>query len=304
MAEQKNTAVAVNKEITNSVLTKVKAFESRGEIYFPTDYTPENALKSAQLVLAETVDRNKNSVLAVCTPTSIANALLSMVIQGLNPDKKQCYFIAYGTKLTLMRSYFGSIAVAKRVDETIEDIVSEVVYEGDVFEFEKKRGKTIITKHEQKLENMNKTKIVAAYCNVLYLDGGENATIMTFADIKQSWKQSVMNPVDAKGNITSNSVHDKFTEEMCKRTVTNKACKPIINSSDDRNLVARFAKESDEENAVISAQAEVDENANGEFLETPFVEVGKDKVDTGTGEIMSDEEKAEIIKQETHDAGF
>jgi recombination protein RecT len=38
-------------------------------------------------------------VLQACTRDSIANALLDMAVQGLNPAKKQGYFIAYGKQL-------------------------------------------------------------------------------------------------------------------------------------------------------------------------------------------------------------
>ena len=35
-------------------------------------------------------------------------------LQGLEVDKKQCYFIVYGDKLTMFRSYYGDVAVAKK----------------------------------------------------------------------------------------------------------------------------------------------------------------------------------------------
>ncbi len=65
--------------------------------------------------------------------TSISNALLDMVIQGLSPAKKQCYFIKYGNKVQLMRSYFGTMAVLDRVTGGA-DITPVVVRAGDEFE--------------------------------------------------------------------------------------------------------------------------------------------------------------------------
>ncbi len=56
-----------------------------------------------------------------------------MVIQGLSPAKKQCYFIKYGNKVQLMRSYFGTMAVLDRVTGGA-DITSVVVRQGDEFE--------------------------------------------------------------------------------------------------------------------------------------------------------------------------
>jgi len=128
----------VDKNVADFVLSKIQKLQSNGEIYFPNNYSPENALKSAWLKLQETKDKNDKPVLQSCTQISIANALLNMVVQGLNPMKNQCYFIPYGNQLTLMRSYFGSIAVAKQFGE-IEDITAEVIYEGDSVETEIRR---------------------------------------------------------------------------------------------------------------------------------------------------------------------
>ena len=93
--------LAVRKETIDIVTARVREFQNKGELYFPSNYVPENALKSAWLTIQETEDKNRKPALEVCTKESIANALLSMVIQGLNPDKKQCYFIVYGNKLQL-----------------------------------------------------------------------------------------------------------------------------------------------------------------------------------------------------------
>jgi recombination protein RecT len=260
-------ALAVKKETVDIVADKVRAFQNNGELFFPKNYVPENALKSAWLIIQETVDKDKKPVLDTCTKESIANSLLSMVVQGLNPDKKQCYFIAYGNKLTLQRSYFGSIAVAKSANEDVEDIYFDVVYKDDEFEYSKRRGKTVVTKHVQKLENVCKNKIIAAYACVAYKDGKEDTTIMTLDEIKAAWKMSKMYPVDANGNIKAGSTHDKFMADMCLKTAINKACKFVINSSDDRNLVVKFAKETAGEIAEARVGQEIAENANREVVD-------------------------------------
>jgi recombination protein RecT len=270
MAEQN--VQLVKRETIDIVTAKVKQFQNNGELFFPANYSPENALKSAWLQLQEVVDRNQKPALQVCTKESIANSLLSMVVQGLNPDKKQCYFIVYGNKLQLQRSYFGSMAVAKAVNPDVEDIIADVVYEGDEFEYSKVRGRNIVTKHVQKLENVQKDKIIAAYCIVVYRSGKEESTIMTMDEIKQSWKQSKMNPVDDKGNLKVGGTHEKFTAEMCKKTVINRACKPIINSSDDSNILARFAKQEYADIAEAEAEDEIAEYANSEAIDIEFTE--------------------------------
>lgn len=268
-----NNALVVKKETVDIVLEKIKAFQNTGELVFPKNYIPENALKSAWLIVQETVNRDKKPVLDACSRESISNALLSMVIQGLNPNKNQCYFIAYGQKLNLQRSYFGSMVVAKTINEDIEDIFGDVVYEADEFEYSKVRGKNVITKHIQKLQNVNKSKIVAAYATILYFSGKEESVIMTLDQIKQAWKQSPMNPITEDGKIKSGSTHDKFMADMCIKTVINKACKPIINSSDDRNLVARFAKATDDEFTESRVENTIAQNANKEVIDIVPTEV-------------------------------
>ncbi len=128
--EKPKTAIAVapmdERTIADSVMGKLAKFQERREIQFPKDYSVANALKSAYLTLLETKDSSKNPVLEKCSKESIANALLKMVIQGLSPAKAQCYFIAYGTTLTMMQSYQGKIAIAKRV-AGIKDVVANVI---------------------------------------------------------------------------------------------------------------------------------------------------------------------------------
>ena len=282
MANNNQTTLAlVKKDTVDIVLSKVRQFQGNGELCLPANYSAENAMKSAWLLLQETVDRNQKPALEVCTRDSIANSLLDMVVQSLNPSKKQCYFIVYGNKLQLQRSYFGTMHVAKSVDSNIVDIVSDVVYADDEFEYEKVRGKTIITKHKQKLSNIDKSKIVAAYCTIIYKDDKESSTIMSFDDIKQAWKQSKMSPITDKGDIKSGTTHDKFTTEMAKKTVSNRACKVVINSSDDSNLIIRSYDSSDEEHEA-RVEAEVQQNANTVVID----------VDEVTGEVINKQEES------------
>lgn len=288
----------IKKDTVDVVAAKIRQFQERGELQLPPNYSAENAMKAAWLALQEVVDKNGKPALEVCTRSSIANALLKMVIQGLNPAKNQCYFTVFGNKLVLMRSYFGSIHVAKSVNKNIEDIVGEVVYDGDEFEFEKFRGKTRITKHKQKLENIEKNKIKAAYATVIYKDkdGREDESIvMTIDEIKQAWKQSPMHPVDEKGNIKAGTTHEKFTAEMCKKTVINRICKPIINGSDDSNIVAWAAKRTQEDLIEAEVEEEIEENANSEMLDIDY-EVAEEEEENSTEEDTAEDEPAEEEK--------
>lgn len=113
----------VKRDTVDVVAEKVRQFQERGEIHFPANYSPENAMKSAWLLLQTVQDKNYKPALETCTKDSIANSLLDMVVQGLNPAKKQGYFIVYGTKLTFQRSYFGTMAVTKMLQELLTSML-------------------------------------------------------------------------------------------------------------------------------------------------------------------------------------
>lgn len=281
-SKKEETALAIPQaNITDEVLVKIQKFERNGQIFFPNNYSPENALKNAWLKLQEVKDKNNNLALDVCTKPSIANSLLNMVIQGLNPMKNQCYFIPYGNQLTMMRSYFGSIAVAKQFGE-IEDITAEVIYQDDEVETDIENGKTIITKHKRKFGNVNKTQIIGAYATIIYKETTNKkneSLIMTKEQIDNSWKKSKLNPAD------KNSTHSIYTEDMCKRTVINKICKYYINSKDDSNLnlLKEAFESSDEDMREAEITYEIQENAN------------KTVIDVETGEIQ--EETATIVEE-------
>jgi len=289
--QQGERGLPVKNETIDAVSNRIKVLQNSGELHFPPDYSPQNALKSAWLILQNVVDRNQKPALQVCTTASIYNALLDMVITGLNPAKAQGYFIVYGNQLVFQRSYFGTQALAKRVNSDIEDITAVVVYKGDEFEYRLSKGKRIVSRHIQKLENINSKNIVAAYCEVYNHEGEIIASdIMTMDEIKKAWAMSKIKPITEKGDIKKGSTHDEFTEEMCKRTIINRTCKPIINSSDDKHLklAASRSEVVRTENAI---EEEIEEHANQDFIDV-------DEVKETSGQ---EEPREEQAKEDTPD---
>lgn len=268
----------VKTNVVDEVAVRVQQFIQQGALNLPVGYSAPNALKSAWLVLQGTMTRDKQPALSVCTKGSIANALLDMTVQGLNPAKKQCYFIAYGKELVCQRSYFGTMAVAKMVDPTIEEIVAGIIYEGDQFEYSIVRGKEVITAHKQSFENKEKGIIRGAYCTIYYQGERQDTTIMTIQEIHQAWKQSQMNPFDDKGNVKVTSTHGKFTGEMAKKTVINRACKPIINASDDASILGASLRRSDEVSVDYTVQQSISANANQEMIDLEMPETTEPEV--------------------------
>lgn len=271
-----NQLALVKKDVVDVVTDRVMAMTQGGQLVLPPNYAVQNSLKSAWLILQATKDKDGKLALQVCTKDSIANALLDMCVQGLNPAKKQGYFIPYGNQLTFQRSYFGTIAVAKQM-AGVREVYPEVVYEGDQFEYTLVRGSRQITKHTQSLANVDGTKIVAAYCTVEFVDGREYTEIMTWDQIKKAWSKSKMNPEGA------NSTHKTFPEEMAKRTIINRALKRCINTSSDDHLFLTSFNRSDELIAEAELAEEAAANANGEIIDiTTDVDAAEDE--TGADE--------------------
>jgi len=258
-----NELAMTKKDTVDVVVQKVKEFQEKGELALPSNFSADNALKSAWLTLQGLTNKNGAPVLESCTKDSIANSLLDMVVQGLTPSKKQGYFIAYGRNLVFQRSYFGTMAVTKRVSGA-KDIVAQIVYADDEFEYEIEAGRKKVTVHKQKLSNVNKDKIIGAYCTIIFKDS-EFTDVMSFDEIKQSWAMS---------KSKQSSTHADFTQEMAKKTVINRTCKMYLNSSDDSSLIMHHAQRSDEEiDEEELIKEEVTENANSEYIDVEYEEV-------------------------------
>lgn len=269
--------------IVDLVAKKVDGFIKNNEIDLPASYSVGNAIKSAWLVLQEVEDKDHHKALEVCTKDSVANALLDMVVQGLNPIKKQVYFIVYGKTLTAQRSYFGSMAVAMMVQPKIDDFSYAVVYEGDKFKYGIKNGRKSVLEHEQEIGNVDKANIIAAYAIALDKAGEPFRTeIMTIEEVMQAWKQSKMNPVSADGTIKKDSTHEKFTADMAQKTVVNKLCKAIVNASSDRALLLERMNRAEDLSDRAAAEAQNEESANtGTVIDIPATETQNEKAEEG-----------------------
>ncbi len=261
MSNNVNALALLKKDTVDVVSTKIRSLIESNQLHLPPDYSAENALKAAWLDLQGVTDKGKQPVLQVCTRDSIANSLLDMVILGLNPAKKQGYFIAYGKRLAFQPSYFGDMAVVKRILPKAE-IYYDVVYEGDEFVYEIVRGRKQIIKHVQEIGNVKPDKIVAAYCIIEPGDDQPARTeIMTWQQIQQSWKHSQTYRPDGKSGP-----HHEHPDQMALRTVIRRACKPIINSSSDDYLFLQSYNRADDY-AEDDMDAEVADNANGEVID-------------------------------------
>lgn len=292
-----NEILVKNQKMGDNVLARVKQLEGQGDLKFPVNYEPSNAMKSAMLILQDLKGSKKDGykpALEFANPNSVANALMDMIVQGLNPQKSQGYFIMYGDKVQFQRSYFGTMSVTKRVTGA-KDINAEVIFEGDDVEYETVNGKIVNLKHKTKFGNRDTEKIIGAYCTVTFEDEDLNYTeVMTFDEIEQAWKQSQM---VYDGKFKADGTHRKYPQEMAKKTVINRACKKLLNSSDDSSLLKQQFVENDNRNRKEVFDVEVDENMATEDLDFPDYEDAEVKDvpahDPETGEIKEEPIQAE-----------
>lgn len=275
----------ITKEATlNSVQNRIAELQ-QGGFKLPSNYSPENALQSAWLILQDVQTRDKRPVLEACSKQSIALSLFKMVQLGLNPAKNQCYFVPYGNDLICMTSYFGQVLIANR--SGLKDVKANVILEGDEFNYKiESDGRKVVSEHNQPFKNLG-NDIIGAYCVFTLPDGSQDTDIMTIDEIKKSWSQGATN-----GNSPA---HKKFDGEMAKRTVINRAIKMFVNSSDDSVLM-------DDDQPTIqqmndkALELEIEENAN----KKESIGFDDDEVD----EIDHEEVKQKEVVAEQMPAGF
>ena len=288
------------KQVTSNVATRIEAMKGEGLLIAP-NYSVSNALSSAYYALKNSSSGN---LLQQCTQDSIYNALLEMVTQGLSPAKKQCYFIKYGSDVQLRMSYFGTIKVAKELQE-VKDVTANVVYEGDTLEVSVENGRKKLVKHETDWRNAD-NPIIAAYCIITRTDEEEFFEVMTKKQIDTSWSK-----------VKAKNVQIDFPDQMAMRTVINRAAKMFINTSNDSDLFAgainnTIADEYDNECQMKEAEPVREEaetldgilGASEELTEEPKKEVINQELTTTDTKYPADEipdfdeETGEVIDQE------
>ena len=247
---------------------------------FPADYNPTNALMGAYLIMKETTDKNGKCILESCSQASIANSLMDMATLGLNASKKQGYFIAYGGKCQFQKSYFGNITLARR--NGLKTINAEIIYDGDTFKYHIENGMKVIDVHEQDFMNIDNDKILGAYGVAVMDDGRKVVEVMNINQLKKAWNQRM-------GGLKedANSTHMKFKDQMAKKTVINRLCKLIGNTSTDGNIseISDRLDEAAEVDMVAEDVAyEIKNNAN----QVDFEEVVEPQTEQETPDFMKE----------------
>lgn len=252
----------MQEETTQQIMDRVTGWQETGEVVLPKGYHVGNAIKLAWLYLQTVENLQHQKAIDYCTKDSICNALLNMVINGEYPQK-HCYFIMYGNRLEWQERYLGKLMRAKR-DTEIEKVNAQVIYEGDEFVYTiDENGEKQLVKHVPNLANIDNTKILAAYAVVINKDGTRHIEVMTRTQIQKAWEQGAM-----KGN---SGAHTNFTDQMCMKTVIQRACKIALDSTADPG-------DDDDPNHYDEATAEREAAQGRQAIDAEAVEVKDEQV--------------------------
>ena len=276
---KKNAELVVNNAFIDGLSMQLQEKTKYG-LSFPADYNPTNALMGAYLIMKETTDKNGKCILDSCSQASIANSLMDMATLGLNASKKQGYFIAYGGKCQFQKSYFGNITLARR--NGLKTINAEIIYDGDTFKYHIENGMKVIDVHEQDFMNIDNDKILGAYAVAIMDDGRKVVEVMNINQLKKAWNQRM-------GGLKedASSTHMKFKDQMAKKTVINRLCKLIGNTSTDGNISEisdRLDEVADVDMVAEDVAYEIENNAN----QVDFEEVVEPQDEQATPDFMKE----------------
>lgn len=276
---KKNAELVVNNAFIDGLSMQLQEKTKYG-LSFPADYNPTNALMGAYLIMKETTDKNGKCILESCSQASIANSLMDMATLGLNASKKQGYFIAYGGKCQFQKSYFGNITLARR--NGLKTINAEIIYDGDTFKYHIENGMKVIDVHEQDFMNIDNDKILGAYAAAVMDDGRKVVEVMNINQLKKAWNQRM-------GGLKedASSTHMKFKDQMAKKTVINRLCKLIGNTSTDGNISEisdRLDEVAEVDMVAEDVAYEIENNAN----QIEFEEVVEPQSEQATPDFMKE----------------
>lgn len=279
MANTNNSLMAVSHNIVAPIMQRIPEMLKSEELLEFGGYSAVSAIKSAELTLPNMTDSYGNKLLEICTPISVQNALLNMLKSYADVSKGQCYFIPYNNKKTgekelqMQLSKDGWAMLAKLFDPSIINITANVVWKGE--DFKEKilpNGKHVLVEHSTNpFGSHTVNDIVGAYCVIERTDGTAYIeALCSFDEIKKAWGQSTAKPIDEKGNVKDTSVHFKFPREMAEKTVSSKACRPIVKRAANGNTYAKQAIKVSFDEDEKNVKSEIEANlSQGDVVDIP-----------------------------------
>ncbi len=229
----------VEMELIREAVNFAKSGFDGGPISLPKNYDLSKAVKNFCFALPKVKDIEQ------ATKESIFQATHEYVSEGLDIGKKQCALIVRakwekgsdGKKVDtgvrevyLQKQYFGNKKIAMDCNPDILTISDGTcIYQGDEIEEVHLPNGNLVIKHKSQFMNRF-NDMVGAYAVVTFRDGSSHAEIMTIGQIRAAWAKS-----EGGGE---KETHKKFPEEMACKTVINRLCKKLTNSTDDEGTLS------------------------------------------------------------------
>ena len=286
-AQQNQNTTGVT-QIINQAINQYTKMVENNVFDIPDNYSYKNAIQAARYLITKPIESGPNkgkAIIDICTPQSILKTIMEMAQKGLNPDKKQCYFIPYGNTCTLSISYQGNVALAKRGGEDIGEIYGYAVYKDDVLDlsFNPKRGVFEIDSYQPDISKWTKSDIAGAFAVITDRAGDVKYTeYMTMEQIQDAWNMG-----GAKGNSPA---HKNFPDQQAIKTVKSRAVKSFVNTADDSEIVSSEEKSISYTDKTLNE--ELESKANSLELDT---NISQEKVP----ELEEKTQKKEEIKDKT-----
>lgn len=188
-----------------------EAFKGEVAKVLPKHCTPERMVRAGLTAMMKTPK------LATCTPESFLNCMLQLSQWGLEPDGRHAHLIPYGDQCTLILDYKGIVDLVLR-SGSVRTIHADVVREGDRFIYSlgevKEHTPYFLRTDADKPEKAG--NIIAAYCHVVFNDGGTKSEVMSVEEVEKVRKSS------RAGN---SGPWQDWWSEMAKKTVFRRASK-------------------------------------------------------------------------------
>lgn len=301
--KQENKQAKLESRIVSQAISKYQEMVENKVFDVPENYSYKNAIQAARYLISKPIEKGPNkgkAIVDLCTEESILKAIMEMAQKGLNPDKKQCYFIPYGNTCTLSISYQGNVALAKRGGEDIGEVYGYAVYKDDILDlsFNPQRGVFEIESYQPDISKWTKPGIAGAFAVITDRAGDVRYTeYMTMEQIKDSWAMG-----GAKGESPA---HKNFPDQQAIKTVKSRAVKSFVNTADDSEIVSSDEKSITYTDRTFSEELESKANAlelntNMGQEKAPAIEAKTQKpeeikpkeapanIDTKTGEIYDE----------------
>lgn len=263
MADKKMVVLSESHTMLNKLLeTKQEAL--------PKDFNKARFLQNCMTVLQDTKGIEQ------CQPITVARTMLKGAFLGLDFFNKECYAIPYNDTLQFQTDYKGEIKLAKKYSfNPIKDIYAKVVRQGDEFQESIKDGQQTI---DFKPISFNNGEIIGAFAVCLFQDGG-----MIYETMPKQEIEGIRNNFSKAKNSPA---WTKTPGEMYKKTVLRRLCKLIeldfdsieskktYNETSDfefqdesKHEVSNFDKKDVDEDKIVEADAEVEEDTENNVSE-------------------------------------